>query len=278
MHHGDLTGTAWEPALYEAFADHRLRPGLDLMLRLPASAPRRIVDLGCGTGRLTALLAARFPAAAVVGIDHAPDMLAVAREAGAAGARVEWREAYLRTWEPEGPCDLVFSNAALHWLPDHAGLWPRLIAALAPGGTLAVQMPLSWSLPSHRLMRETLALGGPGGQGIGPDPLRAALARPPVADPAFYHDLLAPHFAAVDVWSTEYLQVLTGADPVLEWVRATGLRPVVESLAPTDRDTFLAVYRERLREAYPRRPDGTTLYPFRRLFMVAAGKESHAPR
>ena len=183
---------------------------------------------------------------------------------------VRWVEGDVRSWRPETPPDLIFSNATLHWVADHRTLFPRLVGTLAPGGCLAVQMPLSWHAPSHRLMREALADGGPGGSAIGSDALRAEAGRRWVEDAATYYELLAPQAANVDVWETEYLQVLDGDDPVLRWVQGTGLRPILNALAGDERARFLAEYGRRLRAAYPRRADGRTLFPFRRLFVVAS--------
>ena len=140
---------------------------------------------------------------------------------------------------------------------------------LNQGGTLAVQMPLSWHMPSHRLMRETLANGGDGGTPIGPESVRLTLGRNWVDNASTFYDLLADGAESVDIWETEYLQQLSGDDPVLEWVKATGLRPVLQGLDDDSREQFLLEYRKRLRAAYPQRPDGTTLFPFRRLFIVA---------
>ena len=170
----------------------------------------------------------------------------------------------MATWTPDAPFDLLFSNAALHWLPDHASLLPRLLGHLRPGGVLAVQMPRNFAAPSHTLLREVAR--------VGPwaDSLARHLADEPVAAPEWYHDLLAPLAAAVDIWQTEYLHVLDGDDPVLNWVRGTALRPVIDALTPEDRMRFEAEYARRLRWAYPTRPDGRTLFPFRRLFIVAA--------
>ena len=157
----------------------------------------------------------------------------------------------------------------MQWLDGHDDLIPRLFGLLAPGGCLAVQMPQSWGLPSHRLMRETLAHGGPDGGPIGPPALREALDHVWVANASHYFDLLSPLSQTIDIWETEYLQVLTGDDPVLEWVSGTGLRPVLNGLSAEDRATFLASYSAALLDAYPQRSNGQTLYPFRRLFIVA---------
>lgn len=245
----------WDPQQYLRFADERARPALKLLARVPTAAPAVVYDLGCGAGNVTLLLAERWPAARVTGVDASSEMLA---QAAAAPSAVRWIEADLATWQPDEPVDVLYSNATLHWLPDHAALLPRLFATLGPGGCLAIQMPQSCALPSHVLMHETLAdVTG-----------RAASAASPVGDPAWYYDLLAPHAATVDVWTTEYLHVLHGDDPVLEWVKGTGLRPTLQRLPDDERRRFLAEYARRLRAAYPRRPDGTTLYPFRRLFVV----------
>lgn len=269
---GRWAGTAWDPAQYLRFADARTRPALELLARVRPAAARHVVDLGCGTGHITRLLAERWPEAEVVGIDHSPEMLAAA---AAAPSPVRWRAADVRDWQPDAPVDAVFSNATLQWLPDHDRLLPRLLGFVAPGGALAVQMPLNWAAPSHRLMRETLADGGPGGRPLGPPELRASLAAPWVAEPATYVDRLAA--AAVDlgrdvdldVWETTYLHILDGDDPIVEWVKGTGLRPVLRGLDDDARATFLGEYARRLRDAYPRRADGRTVFPFRRLFIVA---------
>ena len=267
-----MSGAAgrWDPGQYHKFSDHRRRPAVELLARVPPTDPRLAVDLGCGSGELTRLIAERWPGAAVQGIDHSPDMLAQARgrdEAGEA-ARVEWIEADIAVWSPPSPPGLVYANASLQWVDGHEALFPRLFRSLAPGGVLAVQMPRSREARSHRLMHEVLA-GGPGGAPLGSEPLRQEIARRWVLDPEEYFGLLAADATQLDVWTTEYLQVLEGEDPVLEWVSGTGLRPILNGLAGEERERFLARYRPALREAYPRRPDGTTLYPFARLFIVA---------
>lgn len=261
-----MSSTHWDPNLYLRFADHRLRPALELLARVPLGSPAVVYDLGCGAGNVTRLLAERWPAATITGVDSSREMLA---EAATASAAIRWVEADLRTWEPAVAADLLFSNATLHWLDAHAVLFPRLVRALRPGGCLAVQMPLSWDLPSHRLMRETLADGGPGGRALGSDELRGAAAAQPVGAPAAYYDLLVGVTKTIDIWTTDYLQILEGDDPVLAWVQATGLRPIMHGLAADESEIFRAEYARRLRAAYPRRADGRTLYPFHRLFVVA---------
>jgi trans-aconitate 2-methyltransferase len=251
---------SWSPERYLAFGDHRTRPAVDLLARVALAAPARVADLGCGPGNSTALLCARWPQAEVVGIDSSPEMLA---KACASGLPARWLEADLAGWAPDAAFDLLYSNAALQWLPDHARLLPRLLGALPEGGVLAVQMPRNFEAPSHVLLR-AVADEGPWGAR-----LAAGLLRAPVAEPAWYYDLLAPQAATLDIWESEYLHVLEGKDPVLDWTRATALRPVIAALDPAEQAAFEEDYARRLRAAYPRRPDGRTLFPFRRLFIVA---------
>jgi len=271
MERAAIAGTHWDPGQYLKFSDHRLRPALELLARVPLASPQQIYDLGCGPGQVTRVIAERWPAATVYGVDNSQEMLAQAAAAGGSGptGSINWRAADVATWQPDGAPDLIYSNATLHWVGDHAALFPRLVRFLRPGGCLAVQMPLSWAAPSHRLMRETLANGGADGGTLGSAELRRALATDWVAPAASYYDLLAGCTRSVDVWETEYLQILAGPDPVLEWVKSTGLRPILEALGDSERAVFLAEYAARLRAAYPVRADGRTLYPFKRIFFVA---------
>jgi trans-aconitate 2-methyltransferase len=250
----------WQPERYLAFADQRTRPALDLLARVPLANPVRVADLGCGPGNSTALLAQRWPEAAVIGVDSSPEMLAQAR---ASGVRATWIEADIGAWTPDCLVDLIYANAALQWLDHHATLLPWLLGQLRAAGVLAVQMPRNFEAPSHALLRAT-ARSGPWA-----DRLAGLLDQRPVAAPAWYHDLLAPHAAALDIWETEYLHVLEGDDPVLNWTRGTALRPVMQALDAQQFAEFEADYGARLRAAYPRRADGRTLFPFRRLFIVA---------
>ena len=248
----------WDPAQYARFADERARPALDLAARIPPIEPRLVVDLGCGRGDMAAQLAERWPDAAVVGIDRSPEMLA---DAQARFSGPTWVEADIATWQPETAPDLIYSNATLHWLPDHATLFPRLMTALAPGGVLAVQMPRNFAEPSHVLLRAVAAEG--------PWHDRVSIEPAPVAAQQDYHAWLRPQAAAIDLWETIYLHVLEGADPVLNWVRGTALRPVLSVLDPAEQTAFEADYGARLRAAYPANDRGETLMPFRRLFLVA---------
>jgi len=209
------------------------------------------------------LLAQRWPQARILALDSASEMLAQARTRSPA---IEWRQAELATWQASEPFDLVYSNAALHWLPDHAVLFPRLAKAVAPRGVLAVQMPSNFSAPSHAMMHE-LALEAPYRTHLAP-----VLRPAPVLEANAYYALLAAQFAHVDVWTTEYLQVLRGANPVADWTRSTWLGGLLDALPGPLRDPFEAEYRRRVLIAYPKREDGSTLFAFRRLFMVATAK------
>ena len=251
----------WDPTQYLAFADLRLRPALDLLARTPAEAPGLVVDLGCGPGNLTPHLKARWPEARIVGVDGSAEMLAKARKA-VEGA--EFVQADIGAWMPDAAPDVIFSNAALHWLDGHDALFPRLLGLLAPGGVLAVQMPRNHGAPSHTEIVATVRDG----------PWRARLEpllRPsPTHPPAVYYDLLAGRASRLDVWETEYLQVLEGRDPVKEFTKGSALKPFLDALEGDERAAFEEAYAARLREAYPPRADGRTLFPFRRLFLVAA--------
>jgi len=250
----------WDPAQYLAFASHRLRPAMDLMARIPAEAPETVVDLGCGAGNATKILAERWPGAKVTGVDSSAEMLARAREESPA---IDWIEADVGTWKPDAPVNVLFTNATLHWLDNHETLFPRLAGYVAPGGAFAVQMPANFREPSHTLVHDA-ARAGPWR-----DTLAPMLQDSPVAPPDFYYDLLAPLAKSLDIWQIEYLQVLTGDNPVVEFTKGTWLRPYLDALEEPQRTEFENDYRERVRAAYPERAGGITLFPFRRLFIVA---------
>ncbi|HTU55270.1 MAG TPA: trans-aconitate 2-methyltransferase [Acetobacteraceae bacterium] len=252
----------WSARQYVKFEDERTRPVRDLLAALPASAVRRAADLGCGPANSTELLASAFPQAAIVGIDSSPDMIAEARRR-LPGA--EFRLAGIETWDDPGPWDLLFANAALQWVPDHEGLLPRLLGKLAEGGSLAVQMPDNLEEPTHRLMR-ALAAEAPWAAKLG----EAAAARTALPGAEWYYRLLRPLCGRVDVWRTTYHHPLAGgAEGVVEWLQATGLRPFLSPLDEPERASYLARYRDLAGQAYPALPDGSVLLPFPRLFLVA---------
>ena len=251
----------WDPAQYLKFGDHRLRPALDLMARIPLDDPSSIYDLGCGPGTITRLLAERWPGATVTGVDSSAVMLAKARREAPG---VAFRQADIADWSPAAPADLLYSNATLHWLDDHARLLPRLGGELAPGGVLAVQMPCNGNSPSHLLM-EAVTTDGPWRTRL--SQVRAVYGSMQAADA--YYRILAPLMREVDIWETEYLHALEGSNPVVEWTKGTALRPYLDALEEPVRRAFLAAYAARIEEAYPKQPDGRTLLPFRRIFLVA---------
>lgn len=251
---------SWDSTQYLQFEEYRSRPARDLLARVPVERPDTVVDVGCGPGNSTRLLLERWPEASLTGIDSSAPMMERARDAIAGAMFVE---ADLREWVPDGPVDVVFSNATLQWLGDHQAVLGQLVSWIAPGGTLAVQMPRNHMEPSHVRMRELADSWGGRLEGV----LRVA----PVATPADYHRMLAGAGRKMDVWETEYLHVLGGEDPVVEWMRGSGLRPVLDRLDPEEGDEFVAAYAAAMRAAYPREADGTTLFPFQRVFMVVTG-------
>jgi trans-aconitate 2-methyltransferase len=253
----------WSPQQYRAYSSHRARPCYELLARVAAEDPAYVVDLGCGPGERTADLAARWPNAVVEGIDSSAQMIAEARRLPTAGGRLRFEVGDLARWRPERPVDVIFSNAALQWVPGHERLLGGWVEALAPGGWLAFGMPGNFAQDSHRVLRELCA--SPRWR----DRLAHVNRHDVVGAPADYFDLLSGLGCAVDAWETTYLQVLHGEDPVVEWMKGTALRPVFDAL-PEDgeREEFVAELSARLREPYPPGPHGT-LFPFRRIFVVA---------
>ncbi|MGI8576887.1 MAG: trans-aconitate 2-methyltransferase [Nocardioidaceae bacterium] len=260
--------TRWDPVRYLQFADERSRPFFELTGRIHAKAPARVVDLGCGPGHLTAALAERWPTARVEGVDSSPDMVDAARDHQT--ERLKFSVADLRQWRPTERLDVIVSNATLQWVPGHRQLLPDLVAALAPGGTLAFQVPGNFSEPSHVILRDLAAAS------------RFADATRTVEQPAAYD--ASTYFADLsglgcqtDAWETTYLHVLTGPDPVFRWIAGTGARPVLQALSDGERADFVPEYQRLLRDAYPAREFGTVL-PFRRVFVVARSPISTGER
>jgi len=255
---------AWDPGTYLRFSDERARPFVEMLARVGAATPSVVVDLGCGEGALTASLAGRWPGARITGVDSSPEMLAAAA-AHAVPGRVAFAAGDVRDWEPGGPIDVLVSNAVLHWVPGHDRIMARWAGWLSPGGRLAVQVPGNFRAPTHALLTELCRSPRWSAQ------LAAAAPDPDaVLSPAGYYDVLTGAGLVADVWETTYLHVLTGDDPVLAWVRTTVLRPVLALLGEDDAAELTAAYAAALREAYPQRPDGTTLLPFRRVFAVGS--------
>ncbi len=259
---------AWNPEQYLKFADQRSRPAADLVARVPLAAPRTIVDLGCGAGNVTRLLAQRWPEAAITGVDLSAAMLAQARASSDPALRIDWQQADIERWAPtrDAP-ELLFSNAALHWQDDHAMLFPRLFSGLGEGAVMAVQMPDNFAAPSHRALAETVLSPRWRAQ------LGALLRPDPVAAGEAYFRWLAPYAANIDLWTTEYLHVLAvkpgGEHPVVAWMRGTALTPYLPRLDSAAQRDFVADLERRVAPAYPALGDDRVLFAFRRRFIVA---------
>ena len=250
----------WDPGQYLRYADQRLRPALDLLARIDLAAPDTIVDLGCGAGNVTLHLKQRWPDAGITGVDNSPEMLERAQRVDAG---IAWEQGDLSNWRPPRPVSLLYSNAALHWADKHADLFPRLAGHVAPGGVLAVQMPRQNGAPSHRAAFDLANTARWKSRFTG------RLRETPVGDPQQYYDWLRPHAVALDIWETEYLQIMDGENPVAEWTKGTFLLAFLEALEGAERASFESEYRALVLQAYPKRSDGKTLFPFRRLFMIA---------
>lgn len=249
----------WNPEAYARFRGLRLQPALDLMGRVGPLPSGSVVDLGCGDGAAGAALSARY-GRPVLGVDRSPAMLDVARASGAYQALTQ---ADIGTWQATQAPALIFSNATLHWLPDHAALLPRLARMLTPKGVLAVQMPRQFGAPSHRFLRDF-------SESMFPDRFDFIGWTAPVHTPAEYWEILSP-LGQVEIWETEYLQRLpaaTDAHPVRRFTESTAMRPFLEKLNEVEAEAFLRRYEESLAVAYPLRSDGTVLFPFRRLFLT----------
>ncbi|HEY6878429.1 MAG TPA: trans-aconitate 2-methyltransferase [Polyangiales bacterium] len=246
----------WDQAQYLKFEAERTRPARELLARVFVERVELAIDLGCGPGNSTALLQGRWPSARVLGVDNSPEMLARAR---ADLPDLAFLEDDVATYRPAQPADVLFANAVLQWVPDHAGLLPSLMQSLKSGGVLALQMPDNFSEPSHLLMRE---LPGPWLELV-----QALAPRTPVREPGFYFDLLAPHASQVDIWRTTYEQVMPDAAAIVEWVKGTGLRPYLEVVP--DPEAYLAAYTRAIDAAYPPHHGGARLFSFPRLFVVA---------
>jgi trans-aconitate 2-methyltransferase len=254
----------WNPNQYLKFVDERTQPCRDLAVRISVPSVQTVVDLGCGPGNSTAVLAARWPNAKFLGIDSSPEMIAAAKRSL---PEHDWIVDDIASWadHERRTFDVVFANAALQWVPDHALLYPKLFARVAAGGALAVQVPGNWDAPAHRVMRELAASSG-----WHPHFPEGAVREWHVHDTAFYYDMLASRASRLDLWETEYIHIMPDTNAIAEWYRGTGLRPFLDALhTETERTRFFNEYCRALAEVYLPRPDGRVLFPFRRLFLVA---------
>ncbi len=253
---------SWSAQQYVAFEDERTRPARDLLAAIPATDVRSVIDIGCGPGNSTELLVERFAGAQVRGLDSSTDMIEAARKRL---PLVRFDVSDIDTWDEAGPFDVIFANAVLQWVPDHARLFPSLVSKLAPGGSLAVQMPDNLDEPTHRLMRE-VAANGPWAEKLA----GAAGLRTKRESASAYYSMLIAHCARVDVWRTTYHHPLAGgAAAVVEWFKGSGLRPFLQPLNDAEQVQYLEQYQAAIEQAYPTLEDGSVLLPFPRLFIVA---------
>ena len=253
---------SWSAKQYVAFEDERTRPVRDLLAALPPIDAHSVIDLGCGPGNSTEVLAARYPQANISGIDSSSDMIEAARRRL---PHLNFAVEDLQAWQDAGPFDVILANAVLQWVAHHEALLPALIAKLAPGGALAVQMPDNLDEPAHRLMRE-VAADGPWAAKLA----ASSAARAPLLNAARYYELLRPLCSKLDLWRTTYYHFLSGGAPALvEWFKGSGLRPFLEPLNAGERSAFLDQYTAAIARAYPPVADGSVLLPFPRVFLTA---------
>ena len=257
---GQSMAHEWDATQYLRFSDARTLPAIDLLSRIALGAARRVTDLGCGPGNSTAPLKARWPDAAVTGIDSSEELLAAARRDHPG---IDFRHGDIASWATAKPCDLVFANASLQWVGGHDQLVPHLFAQVAPGGGLAVQMPRNHDFATHRLMRQVAA------EVKWRDRLQGARDPSPVKAPEFYYDLLAPRAACFTIWETNYIQVMDDVPAIIAWLHGTGLRPFLVRLTEAERPQFLDRYATLLAEEYKPQADGKILLPYPRLFFIA---------
>lgn len=254
----------WNPDQYLHFSDHRLRPAIDLLNAIPPISAKHVVDLGCGTGSVLPALRNRWPNAELSAVDQSVEMLTAAKETFSDAI---FSQADIADWRPEGKVDVIFSNAALNWLDHHDSLLRRLAGFLSEHGVLAVQMPRNHDRPSHTCVAEIVDTEPYASK------LKPLIKPAPVHAPSYYMDCLSElrnEGARIDVWETDYQQIMQGDNPVVEWTKGTYLRPFLDALDGEDRANFEAHYREKIKSAYPRLADGSTIFAFRRLFIVVA--------
>lgn len=252
----------WDPNLYLKFSDQRARPAADLIAQIRLENPQRIVDLGCGTGNSTEQLHHRWPEAEITGLDSSPEMLKQAKQSH---PDWNWIESPIESWQPENTYDLVFSNAALHWLGDHERLFPRLLNWLSPGGALAVQMPNNFLSPAHQGMKK-----------VAQDPcwngaLNGATENYNVQPIAFYYRALSPLASNLNLWEVEYLQIMNNTRAVLDWVRSTAMRGYLDRLPDEkSQEQFEAMCLREFEKCYPTEASSKVLFPYRRMFIVVS--------
>ena len=248
----------WNAAQYLKFGSERTQPAIDLVNRILIDDPARIVDVGCGPGNSTSVLAQRFPHACILGIDNSDDMIATARQSY---PQLDFQccDASRDLCALGTGFDIVFSNACIQWIPDHPALLRGMLALLRPGGVLAIQTPMNYDEPIHRIIQEV------SGKWLGAHNPRIFHN----LTPGEYYDLLSECTACFNLWHTTYYHVMKSHEAILEWYRGTGLRPYLEALPEQAHNQFEADILERVRQAYPAQPNGDILFRFPRFFMLA---------
>ena len=247
----------WNPERYHQFQKERFAPFDDLLQLVQRREGLRVIDLGSGTGELTRRLADALPGSDVLGLDSSPEMLAKAAVLARPGLRFE-----LGAIEAAGgEWDLIFSNAALHWVNDHQTLIPRLFALLRPGGQLVVQLPSNYGHPTQTLIIETAH----------EEPFAQALngwerTIPVLSIDAYAELLYALGGEEITVFEKVYPHVLQDADALVDWVSGTALVPYFERFSEEMKQRFLERYRQKLRQRYPSSP---VFYGFRRTLFAA---------
>lgn len=259
----------WEPESYMKFLKYRTRPARELLQYIQLERPEYIVDLGCGPGHLTALMAQKWPDASFTGIDSSREMIEKAKEHG--DKKFTWLHTDLCAWRPEQKVDLIFANSFFH-LMAHCHYLPELFSNMKRGGVVAIQMPVCRNTPWYQLMLDVLTMKNEQGMMFGDNALLASVDRNFVMGKEYYYSTLEKFCSDLTIWDTEYLQELDGSNPVFEWVSAAGLKPVVTHLAKETVSDFLRIYQSKLQELYPRETNGNTLFPFKRRFIVATVK------
>ncbi len=253
--------TIWDANQYLKFENKRLRPALELLDRIPLEYPKKILDLGCGTGNVTKIISEKWQDAEVIGLDSSEQMLEKAKNLS---QKVTWQLQDINSWNPNENYNLIYSNATLHWIKNHEDIFNRLISRINENGFLAIQMPKNQMKPSHSLMKDVLV-----DLNLSSEEFRNTLWQKAVEEPSFYYDLLAQKVKMIDIWTTTYHQIMEGENPIYDWVKSTGLRPILNNLDKEEKEIFIPEYQKRLRIAYPKQKDGKTIFPLTRLFIVA---------
>ncbi len=264
---------SWDPSQYLHFAEERTRPARDLAVQIRAERVSRVIDLGCGPGNSTSVLAVLYSQARITGLDNSPDMIEQARRLYPS---IAWQTGDIAAWaDEEGETfDVVYSNAALQWVPDHESLFPKLMQRVSPGGALALQMPANFDCDAQQAMRR-LAASAAWQSSFADGAVRNWASLKPEA----YYAVLAPQAAALNIWTTEYLHILDGVEGIVEWYKGTGLRPYLAVLKTDEqREAFLRDYKALLADLYRKEKDGRVIFPFRRLFIIAYTKGTAVPR